>query len=559
MTRLPHDLATLFRSLTPDAPVARHGGVLLDGERLRRDVANRTAALKAHPAQDWAVFYHHGYPALVTLLALWQTGKRAWLPGNNQAATGAALAGYCQAFAGDWPNAEPLDTPSEAAPLQDTDPDTELVIFTSGSSGDPKPIFKRYRALLNELATLEQAFGDGLGEALFAGTVSHQHIYGLLFRLLWPLAAGRVLHSEAFQDAAGILRLATQGPVVWVASPAHLKRLRDDLPWDPATPPRAIFSSGGPLPAASASHLAAHAGVRATEVYGSSETGGIGWRRQPGDDDAWTLLPGLTLARQADHSRLTSPHVEGGDVLLDDHLELLDARRFRLGGRRDRVVKVEEKRVSLAQVEQALAGHPAVAEVRVLQPDGEQRLGAVLVLSPAGEQRLAEHGRAALTSEWREHLAATLEPLAVPRRWRLVARLPETAQGKVPMAALQALFSSSLKQLPEIQDSVHDDRGLTLALQVEPDLPWFRGHFQAQGVLPGVVQIEWAEAFGRRYFPLPAAPNHLEVIKFNNLIVPGQRLSLTLDWKPATGKLTFAFHSSRGPHSSGRLVFKEPA
>ena len=100
---------------------------------------------------------------------------------------------------------------------------------------------------------------------------------------------------------------------------------------------------------------------------------------------------------------------------------------------------------------------------------------------------------------------------------------------------------------------------MTLTLRVAAGLPWFRGHFEAQGVLPGVVQIDWAEAFGRRYFPLPAGSNHLEVIKFNNLILPGQEVHLTLDWKPATGKLAFAFHSSRGPHSSGRLAFKEPA
>ena len=557
MTSLTHDLTTLFHNLAPSASVAWHDGALVDGDRLRRDVAHRTSALRAHPARDWAVFYHHGYPALVTLLALWQAGKRAWLPGNNQPATGKALAAYCQAFAGDWPTPERLDT-ADPAPLTETDADTELVIFTSGSSGAPKPIFKRYRQLLNELRTLETAFGAGLDNALFVGTVSHQHIYGLLFRLLWPLAAGRPLCSEAFQDPAGILRLAARGPLAWVASPAHLKRLRDDLPWDPAAPPRAIFSSGGPLPAASASHLAAHAGVPATEVYGASETGGIGWRRQPPDDGPWTLLPGLALARQADRTRLLSPHVDGGEVSLDDHLELLGERRFRLGGRRDRVVKVEEKRIALAQVEQALTGHPAVAEARVLQPPGEQRLGAVLVLTPAGARQLDDLGRAAITTALREHLAARLEPLAIPRRWRLVARLPETAQGKVPMAALEALFSSSRQQLPDIEESVKDDRGLTLTLRVDTRLPWFRGHFEAQGVLPGVVQIDWAEAFARRYFPLPAGPHHLEVIKFNNLILPGQELHLTLDWKPATGKLAFAFHSSRGPHSSGRLAFKEP-
>jgi len=569
MTRPLYDLTTLFRHLDPNAPVARHAGETVNGARLYRDVAARAEALNRQATRDWALFHHHGYPALVSLLALWRTGKRAWIAGDNRSATAAALAMHCDAFIGDWPGRDPLpeqptadDTPFDPSfhPWPDqSDANIEVVIFTSGSSGEPKAIPKRYRQLLNELSTLESAFGDELGDAQFAGTVSHQHIYGLLFRLLWPLAAGRTLHSEAFQDAAGVLRLAARAPVAWVASPAHLKRLRDDLPWNASNPMRAIFCSGGPLPAHNAVTLAQRAGLRATEVYGSSETGGIAWRRQPDHDDAWTLLPGLALEERGETVCLLSPHLDRPSVTLDDQVTQLDTHRFQLHGRRDRLVKVEENRISLAAVEQALIDHPAVNEARVLQPAGEQRLGAVLVLSATGRQELADQGRASFTQGLRRALANTLEPLAIPRRWRLVARLPETGQGKVPDNALQALFRHSQALLPEVRDSVRDPGAITLTFNVDTDLPWFHGHFAEQGVLPGVVQIDWAEGFGRRYFPLPAGPHHLEAIKFNNLILPGQSLSLKLEWKPVTSKLVFAFHSSRGAHSSGRLAFKEPA
>ena len=69
--------------------------------------------------------------------------------------------------------------------------DTRLVIHTSGSNGEPVAIPRRLAQLDAEVRALQQAFGAGLDEALVLGTVSHQHIYGLLFRVLWPLAAGR--------------------------------------------------------------------------------------------------------------------------------------------------------------------------------------------------------------------------------------------------------------------------------------------------------------------------------------------------------------------------------
>ncbi|MFY0542162.1 AMP-binding protein [Nannocystis pusilla] len=65
---------------------------------------------------------------------------------------------------------------------------------------------------------------------------------------------------------------------VLVSTPAHLRGLtvltRGDLP-----PLSRVFSSGAPLPRATADELLTKLGLQVTEVYGSSETGGIGWRR----------------------------------------------------------------------------------------------------------------------------------------------------------------------------------------------------------------------------------------------------------------------------------------
>jgi len=554
-------LTHLFPSLADDHLIGWHQNQPIRGEQLCADVAALSGQLDTLPARHWAVFHGHAYPTLVALLALWQTGRSAWLPGNNLPSTEAALADHCQGFLGEWQTPTPLPN-GDTLTLGNASPDAELVIFTSGSSGEPKAIHKQYRQLLNELDTLEQAFGHRLtADTVFAGTVSHQHIYGLLFRLLWPLASGRPLVSEQLQDPLSLLTRAQSQPTAWVASPAHLKRLRHDLPWQKTPPLQAIFSSGGPLPRDIALQMAQQHGQPVTEVYGSSETGGIAWRCQQPDDDSWAPLPGIHVKTEHGRATLYSPHLPDGQPCpLDDQIEEQSNGRFRLGPRKDSIVKIEGKRLSLNTLRSALNNAEWVAEADVIVlPD--QRLGAIVVLTAAGRQVLAEQGRRALSQTLRAHLAPHVDAVGLPRRWRFVARLPETPQGKRPLAQLQALFTSSQSLLPEPLPAEPQpdlaDNTVTLALPIDHDLPWFSGHFAQQGVLPGVVQIDWAEGFARQHFSLPGTLSHLEVIKFNSLITPGNPVQLKLEWKPDSGKLLFAFRSldDDRPHSSGRLVF----
>ena len=76
-----------------------------------------------------------------------------------------------------------------------------LVLFTSGSTGVPQAIPKKLSQMSREVATLETQFGELLGVADISTTVSHQHIYGLLFNVLWPLVAGRAIHARSFIPA----------------------------------------------------------------------------------------------------------------------------------------------------------------------------------------------------------------------------------------------------------------------------------------------------------------------------------------------------------------------
>ncbi len=259
-----------------------------------------------------------------------------------------------------------------------------LTLCTSGSSGEAKLIDKSLRQLANEVEALEQLWGASLGSATVIGSVAAQHIYGLLFRVLWPLCAGRpfLRRAQPFPEDLQRASLEQAHGFAWVASPALLKRMGDNLDWPVLRPLRRVFSSGGALPAEAAEQLWQRLGQWPTEIYGSSETGGIAWRQghQP-----WQPFPGVAPSLdQAGALRIASPYLPAGHIeQTADAVELLADGRFFLRGRLDRIVKLEEKRIALPSLEQVLVGHEWVSDARcgVIQ-QGRAFLGALVALSP---------------------------------------------------------------------------------------------------------------------------------------------------------------------------------
>jgi len=115
------------------------------------------------------------------------------------------------------------------------------------------------------------------------GSVATQHIYGLLFRLLWPLCAGRPMLRRTLPFAEDMQRASReQSAFCWVASPALLKRMGDNLDWPALRQVRRVFSSGGPLPAEDAQMLGER--LACTRTCGADRR----WRRAA---RRWPLHP----------------------------------------------------------------------------------------------------------------------------------------------------------------------------------------------------------------------------------------------------------------------------
>ncbi len=529
----------------------------LDHTQLRAQALSVAAGLQSRGVKRLAVHLEDAADLAIALLGAWRAGVSVLLPADLQAQTRQRWSQEVDLWLTDQPgDAQLHDFTQPGLPGAELDLDQcRLSLCTSGSSGEPKRIDKTLRQLANEVEALEQLWGADLGEACIIGSVATQHIYGLLFRVLWPLCAGRPFVRRQLAFSEDLQRASREYPAfAWVASPALLKRMGDNLDWPALSAVRRVFSSGGALPSEAAQSLHQRLQQWPTEILGSSETGGIAWRQ---GESLWQPFAGVELSQDSDGALLiASPYLPAGHVEHSaDAARIAADGRFELLGRLDRIVKLEEKRISLPMLEQALAAHDWVAEARLgVVQENRASLGALLVLSESGLFALREHGRRSLTETLRKHLSQHCEALALPRRWRLLRQMPLNSQGKLAQADVEALLLAARPKAPEVLEQSASDGEWSLQLSVPPDLAYFSGHFPKAPVLPGVVQVEWALNLGRQLLNLDGAFAGMEVLKFQQLVRPGDEIQLHLRFDAERGKLYFAYRNDTATCSSGRIL-----
>ncbi len=552
MTAIP--LSRLFAVGRPDdTPVA--DGVTF--ARFRADVAGNAARLKG--CRRGLLVAPDGYWGAVGLLALLHAGAEVTIPPNAQPGTLAALTAD-----GAVPVGGDLRPGSEGMALAPLDPETPLTFFTSGSTGEPKRVVRTLGMLEAEALATEAVLGRLAGPtACVHATVPHQHVYGLNFRLLWPLVTGRSFASAMHELWETALAALDAGSVL-VTSPAHLTRLAGIAPLPPSRRPALVLSAGAPLPEPAAREAAALFGTPVTEIFGSTETGAIAHRRREAGDPSWHPLPGVVAGRTPDgRLRVGAPHVEGGEHVGSDLVEMAGDGGFRLLGRADRIAKVEGKRVSLPEVEAQLRRSPLVADAAVLTLE---QLCAVVVPSAEGAARLTDIGAFRFGRLLRRELSAVQEPAGLPRRWRFVSRLPDGALGKRRHADIAALFEESA--LPEIvlpviashRPTAPDVRavrpladGVELDLFIPGDLAQLDGHFPGMPIVPGVAQIDWAVTFANTHLGLGIEAAQAFQVKFRRVTVPDTLVTLALRHAPARRRLTFEYRCGDETLSSGSI------
>jgi acyl-coenzyme A synthetase/AMP-(fatty) acid ligase len=419
--------------------VGLQGQAWLVWRDFRSRVVRYVGTLLKRPEQRWLLVAGDALEFASQLLALLHAGKQVVIPPNTQLALLDSMRSAFDAVL-DFEPEEEVPSSFEFSRLGQG----VLFLYTSGSTGMPKCIQKTLQQFEQEIVLLEKQFGSVLGDCGVFGSALPHHLYGLTFRVLWPLAAGRPLDGVTCGNPDMLVErgLAMQGGVL-VSSPAQLSRWPDWISQGRLQPPpRMVFSAGGALDRRSAQWVCDTFGQSPVEIYGSSETGIIAWKTLA-SQDRWTPFFGVRVFADAQGAaRVDSPLLAGDGVCpLDDVVEPLPDGRFLLKGRLDRTVKIEEKRLFLPDMEAFLMRHDWVQMAALVVLTGSRQvLGAAVVLSDAGRAYLLEHGKWRLSQLLRQHLALYFDRVLLPKRWRFPLQLPLNDRGKLISKALVDLF-----------------------------------------------------------------------------------------------------------------------
>lgn len=446
-------MSELLTSDRPDdCPVARSGDREIDFAAFRADVAHNATRLRDAGCRRGIPSCQDSYWFLVAFFALLHAGAVPVIPANVQSGTLTLLASEFDLLVSEQPSGVAgflqLEPGRPEAPTRLTrfDPDLTLTeFFTSGTSGQPKRITKSVRTLERESAVLDGLWGAVLADGLMLATVPHHHIYGLAFKLLWPISRGTPFAVETHELWETVFRGLPPGGAL-VTSPAHLTRLSEFDPLPVSSAPSMILSAGAPLPMTAARRALDILRTATTEIFGSTETGAFATRRADGNDGAWTPLTGIDLGlTEQGRLKLKGAFVDTEDWYeTSDLADLTEDGGFRFRGRSDRVVKIEGKRISLTELEAQIAAMAWVERAAaVVLDEGVDVLAAAVVLTGEGGQKLSEMGHFRFGRFLRRGLADRQEAAGLPRYWRFVDDLPSSTMGKRRDSDIAALFSGA--------------------------------------------------------------------------------------------------------------------
>ena len=347
------------------------------------------------------------------------------------------------------------DRPQEApGAVESLDPgDPAAIVFTSGTTGEPRGIVYPQRYLGGQRLQAEHWFGARAGEiAWCTAAPGWSKSTRNAFVAPWLGGAAAVLHDGRF-DPAERLRLCEElGVNVLCQAPTEYRMLAKHADLAPIPSLRRLVSAGEPMEPEAIRIFREQLGLPIGDGYGQTETGPVSGMR-PGEDDPardgsmGRPLPGIEtrivdgeLQLKASSSPTFFSHYLDGERFEGEWWPTGDRVRededgyLWFEGRADDLILSSGYRIGPFEVESALVSHPAVAEAAaVAAPDPERGavVRAIVVLregrSPSDE----------LARELQEHVKAQTAPYKYPRIVEFADALPKTPSGKIKRAELR--------------------------------------------------------------------------------------------------------------------------
>jgi acetyl-CoA synthetase len=335
--------------------------------------------------------------------------------------------------------------PAPAASLDESDP--ALIVFTSGTAGEPKPIRHGQGYLTGQRVQAEHWYGARPGDLCWCTAASGWSLSARnAFVAAWLRGAAALLHDARFDPEERVELLVRERVNVLCMTPTEYRAIAKRAGLRPLPALRHAVAAGEPLGPDMVRAWHEEVGVAIHDGYGQTETGHligmpIGPPVRPGS--MGRPLPGFRA------------WIEEGELLVDPgtlptfFLDGARDRPWRTGdrvradedgylwfeGRTDDLIISAGYRIGPFEVESTLLSHPAVAEAAAVAAPDEMRgqvVRAVVVLHEGHEPGDA------LARELQEHVKGETAPYKYPRVIDFRDELPKTPSGKIRRAVLRS-------------------------------------------------------------------------------------------------------------------------
>jgi acyl-coenzyme A synthetase/AMP-(fatty) acid ligase len=342
----------------------------------------------------------------------------------------------------------PQETPAPVEAMEAEDP--ALIVFTSGTTGEPRGVVHGYRYLLGQQSQADHWFGARKGELAWCTTATGWSKSARnVFLAPWLTGAAAVIHDGRFDPAERLDIAEALGVNVLCQAPTEYRMIAKRTALRPLPALRRMVSAGEPLEAETIAAWRTATGLEAADGYGQTETGHISGNHvgvPVREGSMGKPLPGLDVrlvegelqlrapssptffARYLDGERFEGEWWPTGDLVREDE----DGYLF-FEGRDDDIILSAGYRIGPFEVESALLSHPAVAEAAAVAAPDSERGAVVRAIVVAREREPSDE----LARELQEHCKRETAPYKFPRIVEFAAELPKTSSGKIKRAQLR--------------------------------------------------------------------------------------------------------------------------
>lgn len=346
------------------------------------------------------------------------------------------------------------------ADFADRDPDDlAYIVFTSGTSGQPRAVCHAHRAILARQMMFQGWYGlTPQDRLLHAGAFNWTFTLGTGLMDPWTMGATALIPAEGITPEQIPLLASRHGATLIAAAPGVFRRmLRAD--WQPWPGLRHGLTAGERLDPGLRRAWQARTSTDLHEAMGMSECStflsgsparpapeGTAGFAQPGrrlaildEAGAETAGPGTLAVHRSDPGLFlgyldqpeeTAEKFLGDWFLTGDLAETTPEGAIRTLGRADDMMNAGGFRVAPGEVEDALASHPEAGEVAATD----------LPVGPGSSVIAAFWTGPAQAEALRDHAEARLARYKQPREYIHLSALPRTPTGKINRRALREQY-----------------------------------------------------------------------------------------------------------------------